>query len=265
MITKSSGLSNGKSKITVIDQNGNQVGNSGGSGEAGQSAYELWLAEGNTGTETDFINSLRGVDGAPGIDGTNGRDGNDGATGPQGPQGPAGADGTNGTNGSDGLSAYQIWLNAGNSGTEQDFLDSLVGPQGPAGTGGGEVTLPSGLQILLYADEIDENGTVTVLNVKDYSLASNDYSRILIESEVSFQCTGDNEEWVDFIIYVDGTPVRTIPLKQDSTGREDEWKLAGPLKYSGTYTSGANISIAAKVVMGTGNWYVHSLRVYGII
>jgi hypothetical protein len=262
MITKSSGISNGKSKITVIDQNGNQVRDLGGSGEAGQSAYEIWLAQGNSGTETDFINSLRGQDGAPGRDGNNG---NDGPEGPQGLQGIPGENGRDGSDGADGLSAYQIWLNAGNSGTEQDFLDSLVGPEGPAGTGGGEVTLPSGLQILLYTDEIDENGTVTVLNVKDYSLASNDYSKILIESEVSFQCTGNSEEWVDFIIYVDGTPVRTIPLKQDSTGRDDEWKLAGPLKYSGTYTSGANISIAAKVVMGTGNWYVHSLRVYGII
>ena len=254
MITKSSGIANGKSKITVIDQNGNQVG---GSGESGQSAYEIWLVQGNTGTETDFINSLRGQDGAPGRDGNNG---------PQGPQGIPGENGRDGTNGSDGLSAYQIWLNAGNSGTEQDFLDSLVGPQGPAGTGGGgDVTLPSGLQVLLYADESNQNGTVTILNVKEYSLTTNDYSKILIESEVSFQCTGDNEEWVDFVISVDGSPVRTIPLKQDSTGRGDDWKLAGALKYSGTYTSGADILVGAKVVMGTGNWYIHSLRVYGII
>ena len=34
-----------------------------------------------------------------------------------GPQGPAGADGVIGSNGADGLSAYQIWLNAGNTGT----------------------------------------------------------------------------------------------------------------------------------------------------
>lgn len=32
-----------------------------------------------------------------------------------------------------GLSAYQIWLAEGNTGTEQDFLDSLVGETGPAG------------------------------------------------------------------------------------------------------------------------------------
>ena len=46
-----------------------------------------------------------------------------------GPQGPAGADGQ------DGLSAYEIWLAQGNTGSEQDFLNSLEGPQGPAGNG----------------------------------------------------------------------------------------------------------------------------------
>lgn len=40
-----------------------------------------------------------------------------GGTGATGPQGQPGAPG---------LSAYEIWLNAGNTGTEQDFLDSLV-------------------------------------------------------------------------------------------------------------------------------------------
>ena len=50
-----------------------------------------------------------------------------------------------------GASAYQIWLDEGNVGTEQDFLDSLVGPPGPSdslGTGftsgGGSGTIPDG-------------------------------------------------------------------------------------------------------------------------
>lgn len=41
-----------------------------------------------------------------------------------------------GTPGADGESAYQIWLDLGNTGTEQDFLDSLVGPQGAPGVDG---------------------------------------------------------------------------------------------------------------------------------
>ena len=34
--------------------------------------------------------------------------------------------GGDGANGAPGKSAYEIWLDAGNTGTEQDFLDSLV-------------------------------------------------------------------------------------------------------------------------------------------
>ena len=41
-----------------------------------------------------------------------------------------------GIQGPQGSSAYEIWLNLGNTGTEQDFIDSLTGPAGPAGPPG---------------------------------------------------------------------------------------------------------------------------------
>ena len=41
-----------------------------------------------------------------------------------------------GLGGIDGLTAYEIWINLGNIGTEQDFIDSLQGAQGPAGIDG---------------------------------------------------------------------------------------------------------------------------------
>lgn len=47
-------------------------GGGSGSGADGKSAYEIWLDEGNTGTVTDFLNSLIGP---PGVDGTDGIDG----------------------------------------------------------------------------------------------------------------------------------------------------------------------------------------------
>ncbi|HNV80480.1 MAG TPA: hypothetical protein PLO02_02415, partial [Tenuifilaceae bacterium] len=65
------------------------VGPKGEQGEEGQSAYEIWLGQGNSGTEEDFLASL---------------------TGPAGPQGEQGEDGQ---------SAYEIWLGQGNSGTEE--------------------------------------------------------------------------------------------------------------------------------------------------
>jgi len=55
-----------------------------------------------------------------------------------GPQGPAGADGQDGQ---DGLSAYEVWLSQGNTGTEQDFLNSLEGPQGATGQSFGKTYL----------------------------------------------------------------------------------------------------------------------------
>lgn len=45
-------------------------------------------------------------------------------------QGPAG---TNGKDGENGKSAYQIWLEAGNTGSEQDYLNSLKGKDGEDG------------------------------------------------------------------------------------------------------------------------------------
>ena len=53
-----------------------------------------------------------------------------GDPGKDGRDGKDGKDGKDGADGEDGLSAYQIWLNAGNSGSEQDFLDSLKGGSG---------------------------------------------------------------------------------------------------------------------------------------
>ena len=67
------------------------------------------------------------------IEGVVGPQGETGPAGPQGPAGPTGLSGADGTNGSDGAdgtdgsSAYAIWLAAGNTGTESDFLASLVG------------------------------------------------------------------------------------------------------------------------------------------
>ena len=110
-----------------------------------------------------------GTNGAAGVDGATGPQGQDGATGPAGPQGiqgEAGADGQDGVdglegvNGTDGLSAYEIWLDLGNTGTEQDFIDSLVGPEGPEGPQGADGTNSS------TSNGIDINNIEGALNFK---------------------------------------------------------------------------------------------------
>ena len=69
------------------------------------SAYEIWLAQGNTGTQQDFLNTLvgpqgpQGVQGAAGPQGPIGLTGQAGAPGIQGIQGPAGSAGNDGQDG----------------------------------------------------------------------------------------------------------------------------------------------------------------------
>ena len=68
-------------------ENGYFKGEKGDTGEPGQdgtdgkSAYQIWLDEGNVGTEQDFLDSLKGADGQ---DGQNGRDGINGTNGQDG-------------------------------------------------------------------------------------------------------------------------------------------------------------------------------------
>lgn len=80
------------------------------------------------------------------------------------PQGPQGVQGNTGE------SSYQEWLDAGNTGTEQDFLDSLVGPQGPAATiaVGTTTTLAAGAQ-----NTVTNSGTSGAA-VFDFGLAPGD-------------------------------------------------------------------------------------------
>ena len=53
-----------------------------------------------------------------------------------GKDGANGKDGQNGKDGIDGKSAYETWLEIGNEGTEQDFLNSLQGRDGKDGADG---------------------------------------------------------------------------------------------------------------------------------
>ncbi|MDC3077640.1 hypothetical protein OA327_02895 [Flavobacteriales bacterium] len=69
-------------------------------GRDGDSAYEIWLSEGNVGTKQQFLDSLKG---------------------------------DTGEEGDEGKSAYQVWLDAGNTGTEEEFLASLKGEDGVGG------------------------------------------------------------------------------------------------------------------------------------
>ena len=68
----------------------------------GQSAYALAVQLGFTGSEEDWIASLKGAKGDKGDTGAQGPEGATGATGPQGQQGPTGATGATGPRGPQG-------------------------------------------------------------------------------------------------------------------------------------------------------------------
>lgn len=118
-----------ESKISAISLTPGPKGDTGATGADGKSAYQVWLDNGHTGTETDYLNSLigaqgpqgiqgeKGVDGAQGLKGDKGdafvyadftpeqlaslkgEQGIQGEAGPQGLQGIQGVAGANGTNG----------------------------------------------------------------------------------------------------------------------------------------------------------------------
>ena len=105
-------------------------------GKDGKSAYEIAVAYGFVGTETEWLESLKGADGKDGVNGKDGCDGRNGVDGLPGKNGKDGADGLpgrDGINGSDGKSAYIIAVEHGFSGTENEWLQSLKGADGKDG------------------------------------------------------------------------------------------------------------------------------------
>lgn len=90
----------------------------------GQSAYALAVQLGYTGSEADWIASLKGAKGDKGDTGAQGPEGATGATGPQGQQGPTGATGATGPR----------------------------GPQGPQGPAGASAVAASGSNWVRFSD-----------------------------------------------------------------------------------------------------------------
>jgi len=123
----------------------------------------------------------------------------------------------------------------------------------------------AGTVILIDANETDTTGTTTNATAKTYSLASNTYSRIIIEAEVSLRTQANTNSDVTFALLEGATPRRTLLLEGDATGAGDQFSMGGVLKWSGAITAGATITISATVNAGAGTWNVNSLRVYGII
>ena len=73
----------------------------------------------------EALKKVESIEQIKGEKGDRGEKGDKGDTGERGADGTDGRDRIDGKNGQDGKSAYQIWLDLGNSGSEQDFINSL--------------------------------------------------------------------------------------------------------------------------------------------
>lgn len=99
-------------------------------GQNGKSAYEIAVEHGFVGDEQAWLDSLKG---APGEAGTDGKNGTNGAHGAQGKDGADGADGAPGAPGKDGKSAYEIAVEYGYEGSEQEWIAQFSGAVGKDG------------------------------------------------------------------------------------------------------------------------------------
>jgi hypothetical protein len=149
------------------------------------SAYQIWLAQGNTGTAQDFLNTLVGPQGPQGFQGPAGNDGAigaqgpiglTGATGPQGVQGPAGNDGSTGPQGPIGL----------------------TGPQGPAGVGIPQTITQNGSTITL-----SDNGGTFSINDAD-SNSSNELQALFLSNDTLYLTNGNS-------VYLGNVGLNSIP------------------------------------------------------
>jgi hypothetical protein len=148
-----------------------------------------------------------GPQGEQGDVGQTGPAGEQGPAGPQGEQGPAGAQGEQGAQGipgiggegsvgpegaagQDGLTAYEVWVNLGNTGTEQEFIDFLVGEQGETGEGLNSLIKTSDEE----AGDNCENGGIKI----ETGLDTNDNGELdedeVDESLTKYLCNGNDGE-----------------------------------------------------------------------
>lgn len=94
---------------TTAELHNGEKGDTGSRGADGKSAYEVALQNGFTGTEADWLTSLKGQKGDTGAKGERGEKGEAGETGEKGEKGDTGTpgkDGVNGTDGKDGANGF---------------------------------------------------------------------------------------------------------------------------------------------------------------
>lgn len=217
------------------------VGVTAGQGKDGESAYELAVDNGYTGTQLEWLASLAGENGKDGLDGTDGKSAYDlavakGYTGTES-EWLASLVGTAGENGQNGKSVYELAVEKGFEGTLSEWLDSLVGKDGVNGTNGTdgkdgksaydlavekgyEGTLTEWLDSLIGTDGI--NGKDGIDGKSAYDLAvENGYE-------------GTLTEWLASLVGAAGTDGANGANGTDGTNGKSAYDLAVEKGYTGT-------------------------------
>ena len=105
-----------------------------GEGISGESAYQIAVRYGYVGSETEWLASLVGRRGETGPQGPQGDRGLTGPIGPKGDKGNTGDTGPAGPTGPNGDSAYEVAVKNGYIGTESEWLATLKAEGGGSGT-----------------------------------------------------------------------------------------------------------------------------------
>ena len=200
--------------LSLIKGERGEKGEDGIDGKDGKSAYEIWLANGYSGTQSDFLNWLKGENGINGTDGVDGEDGKDG---------------TNGIDGKDGIGVKTAViddngdliitltdgsiLNAGKviNNDNPQGLDFYLLPDGTYGVGGGnayfldEIIIPSvycgkAVTQIICCYDVGYNGfnwfnNLTRISIPDTITSIGEYAFQSCSSLTSITFNGTKAQW----------------------------------------------------------------------
>lgn len=203
-----------------------EKGEPGEQGERGESAYETAVELGFVGTEEEWIASLHG------------QNGTNGAAGKAGAKGDPGSQGTPGDVGPQGLSAYQVAVASGYTGTESEWLASLKGKDAPlpkryfcvSPATGKDAKFPLGDSGLYYVTRGLSNGDLALGIYDENSPRQISYRFIAMYGGAGLDgywnqaYTTTNSVYIlDAVSYMDAEENQTIWMSDLTTGRI--WKI----------------------------------------
>ncbi len=222
----------------------------------GYSAYEIWLQQGNEGSEQDYIRSLKGEKGDTG---EKGDPGNRGEIGPQGPQGPQGEQGLQGPKGADGTMTFEDLT--------EEQKESLRGPQGIQGPPGpqGQPGTPGVQDLSHYLTKTEAgNKYIGWLNSKDNrigdanNMKSTGYWRTNNNTAnlpnvnnkwgiLQFVSERDDSSGQQFFYSIDGNSRGKIFCRSYLSGNWDNWKEIPYSNTNNTWTQPNNFEDSVKI------------------